>query len=455
MTTLPPRVVGEAYRSDNAWQTLEELVDIGDRLAGSDGEESAADVLSQALEEAGLRDVSTDEFEISGWSRSSSKLSIIRPIGRTFAGQHHLVALPGTPEATVEGEVVDLERGTPDDFDARDVEGKIVVLCASDDVPADYDRRFHRTEKYQWAVDSGAAGFLYATPMEGSLPSTGWVDPFGDGPGAIPAAGISAELQSRLSRHAKDGPTNAELSITCRNEPATSRNVEAVVGPDTAEEVLVTAHMDAHDIADGARDNGVGSVVAVEIGRLLGAVEYLETRVRVVIFGSEEAGHVGARRWVEQNGVDEVKAIVNVDGAGDSRTLDVRTNGFDSIEAAFAEVGEELSIPIETDSSSSPFSDHWAFVQRGVPGVMARSTPADDDREWGIGRLWSHTSADTLDKLDIRDVRDLTISLAAAVVKIAESDRELSRVTPEAFAARLDDGMVDILDVTGRGYYLR
>lgn len=455
MTTLPPRVVGDAYRSDNSWQILEELVDIGDRIAGQEGEQAAANVLSRALDDAGLRDVSTSEFEMDGWWRGETELAITRPVERTFAEQHHLLALPGSPEATVDGEIVDLGRGTPEDFADHDIDGKIVVLRASDDVPPGHQRRFHRTEKYEWAVDGGAAAFLYATPMEGALPSTGWVASFADGPGSIPAAGISAELQSRLSRHAESERTTAELSITCRNGPATSRNVEAVVGPDTDTEVLVTAHMDAHDIADGARDNGVGSAVAVEIGRLLGRIEdRLETRVRVVIFGAEEAGHVGARNWVESNDVDRVKAIVNVDGAGDSRTLDVRTHGFDSLETAFADVRDEFSIPLEIDTGPSPFSDHWAFVQRGIPGVMARSTPADDDREWGIGRLWSHTHADTLDKIDVRDLRDLTVPLAATVAKLAERDRDLPGVTPEAFADRLDGGTREMLEATGRGYYL-
>jgi Zn-dependent M28 family amino/carboxypeptidase len=455
MTTLPSEIVGDAYRSDHAWDLLERLVDIGDRLPGQEGERRAAAVLAGALEDAGLGAVSTSEFEMDGWWRGRSKLEVDGPVRRTFEGQHDLVALPGTPAAEVVGDVVDLGRGTPADFAAHDIDGKVVVAHASDDVPPGYDRRFHRTEKYEWAVDGGAAAFLYATPMEGALPSTGWVGSFDDGAGAIPAAGISAELRSRLVRYAGRGPTTASLSVECRNGRTTSRNVEAVVGPDTADEVLVTAHMDAHDLGEGARDNGTGSAIAVEIGRLLGQMaDRLETRVRVLVFGAEEAGHVGARRWIERHGVDGVKAVVNVDGAGQSRTLDVKTHGFESLETLFEDVREEFSIPLATGDGASPFSDHWAFVQRGVPGVMARSAPADDDREWGIGRLWSHTHADTLDKLDRRDVRDLTVPLAAAVAAAAESDRDLPHTSPARFAERLDDGTREMLAVTGRGYSL-
>lgn len=45
------------------------------------------------------------------------------------------------------------------------------------------------------------------------------------------------------------------------------------LGPDTNEAVLLTAHVDAHDIAPGANDNGAGAVLVVEVARLLTQIE--------------------------------------------------------------------------------------------------------------------------------------------------------------------------------------
>jgi len=53
---LPDRVIGGAYRFQ-AWETLESLVDIGSRMAGSAGEQAAMETIADALREAGARDV--------------------------------------------------------------------------------------------------------------------------------------------------------------------------------------------------------------------------------------------------------------------------------------------------------------------------------------------------------------------------------------------------------------
>jgi len=47
----------------------------------------------------------------------------------------------------------------------------------------------------------------------------------------------------------------------------------AALGPDTDEAVLLLAHYDAHDVGEGALDNGCGCALVAEVGRLLATVE--------------------------------------------------------------------------------------------------------------------------------------------------------------------------------------
>jgi Zn-dependent M28 family amino/carboxypeptidase len=433
MTTLPKEVVGDAYTSTHSWDLLCDLVDVDNRMAGQEGEAEGAELVEAAFEEHELRDPTVTEFDIPGWWRGPCSLTVAGDRTHVFDEGYQLVELPGTPSGEVEAEIVDVGHGLPEDFEDRDLDGRIAM--ASSLTPHGYDRWIHRAEKYYAAANAGAVGFLFRNHVEGCLPPTGSIGE-DDGPGPIPAVGVSKEVGDRLVRYCEDGVVEARLSVECRNEPARSRNVEAVVGPDTDEAVLLTAHVDAHDVGEGANDNGVGTVLVSEVGRLLAQVEDdLETRVRLLVFGAEEVGLYGAYHWVDAHDHDRVKAVVNVDGAGYSRNLDLYTHGFEAVGDAFREASDELAVPIEVNSDIRPHSDHWPFVQEGIPGAQARSTSGESGRGWG------HTHGDTLDKLDIRDLRDLAVGLATGVAKLAESDRSVEhKPVSEVREATIEQG---------------
>lgn len=415
MTTIPTRLVGDAYTSTHAWDLLCDLVDIDNRMAGQNGETEGVELVRDAFEKHGLREVSITPFDIPGWWRESCSLTVTDERTHVFDAQYQTVSLPGTPSGTIDGEIIDVGDGLPEDFEDRDLTGALVM--ASSLTPDDYDRWIHRGEKYASAVNAGAAGFLFRNHLDGCLPPTGSI---GGNEGSIPAVGVSKEVGDRLVRYCKSGPLDARLEVECRNEPAQSHNVEAVLGPDTDQEVLLTAHVDAHDVGEGANDNGAGTVLVSEVGRLLSQIEEdLDTRVRCLVFGAEEIGLYGAYHWMDTHAADQVKCIINIDGAGYSRTLDVYTHGFDPIGEAFHEVSDERSVPIDVSGNIRPHSDHWPFVQEGIPGIQLRSTTDSS------GRGWSHTHADTLDKMDIRNLRDLAVCIAGGITKLTETDRRV------------------------------
>ncbi len=441
--------IGDLFTSDAGWSHLEGLVDIGDRMAGSDGERAAAELTRDALAEAGARNTRLDTFEIQGWSRGESAIT-------TDDEELDCIALPRSPADRVEAPLVDLGYGLPADFETSDVEDAVVMVRS--DSPDYHDRYVHRREKYYHAVDHGAAAFVYRNHVEGCLPPTGSVggaerrsaesrtasdDTDAEPIGAIPAVGVSAEVGSRLARRA-DGES-VSVSVDAEIHPATSQNVHAELGPETDDRVLVTSHVDAHDIAEGALDNGAGTAMVVELANALASREgALETRVEFVAYGAEEVGLVGSTHHAEGTDLETIKAIVNNDGVVGGRTLSIVTHGFEAIEAAADDVAARYDHPIETVPQLGPHSDHWPFVQWGVPGVHVKSTSDT------AGRGWGHTHADTIEKLEPRTFREQAILLTALVVDLTSEGVSTTHRAPATIADELEtQGLATGMQCTG------
>jgi len=427
MTDVSRALVGDSYSSEQAWSVLESLTSIGNRMAGQEGEAEGASYLANRFSELGFREVTTTEFPVPGWWRESSSLEISAYRDRSFDESHELIALPGSPANDVSGEVVDVGTGTPEEFQEADVDEKIALVSSK--TPDDYGRWVHRTEKYGLAVDAGAIGFLFSNEIPGCLPPTGsigWSEP-----GPIPAVGVSREVGSRIARTCDSDTPMGTLTVHARSDQSVSRNVEAVIGPDTDEEILLTAHVDAHDIAEGATDNAVGCALVTEIGRLLDRHGELDTGVRIVVFGSEEIGLLGAHHWIDTNNRSNVKCILNVDGNGRWEDVNVYTHAFEQIADTFESIPDALQADVEANGDYLPHSDHWPFVQKGIPGAMIRS-------ESTTGRGWGHTHGDTLDKLDPQPLRELVVATSAAVIGLADPGRRI----PHHDAGRVRDDLV-------------
>lgn len=416
--------LSQTFESEFGWNHLETLVDIGNRMAGQPGEMAGLEATCDALAAAGARDARVERFDLQGWVRGESGIE-------TPETDEESIALPRSPAGEVTAELVDLGAGLPEDFEAADVDGKIVV--ASSMVPEYFPRYIHRTEKYQYAVENGAAAFVYANHVPGQLPPTGSVGGSDGSPiGDIPAVGVSSETGARLGRRF-DGE-EVTVTVDCETPDAESGNAVAELGPDTDEVVILSSHVDAHDIAEGARDNGAGTATIVEVARALAAREdELDTRVKCIGYGAEEVGLVGSEIEAENADLDSIRAIVNVDSNMGGRTLELTTHRFDELEAAAQRVSERFDHPISTVPQMVPHSDHWPFVRWGVPGYMVSSTSEERGRGWG------HTSADTLEKLESRTLREQSILLTELVVDVAGDDVEIPHKDPETMAGYLKE----------------
>ena len=417
--------LGATWQDDRPWEFITQLTSIGDRLAGRPGEARAAELVAETFEAAGVRDVTTETFEITTWDRGDASLQLTAPVERTF----ETIALPYSPGDAVSGPLVDVGYGTPEEVESADLEGAIAV--ASTTTPSG-QRFVHRMEKFGMAYDAGAVAFVFVNHVEGQLPPTGSLR--FDAEAEMPGIGVSAETGDWLREYARRAPGaetpkrpggrigggEATVTVDAASGRGQSRNVHGVLGPDTDEEIVVMGHHDAHDVAEGALDNGCGIGTVATIARLLAAVEDdLECRVRVAGVGSEELGLMGSAALARELDLDRVRAVVNADGAGRERDLVAQTQTSETLATIVESIASETGHPIHVNPDPHPYSDHWSFLCEGVPGVQLQSQATGGGER---GRGWGHTQADTRDKVDPRILREHAMLGALLTLEMTRND---------------------------------
>ena len=418
--------MGRAMTDPFPARFLERLTDAGNRMGGHPGERRAAELVASALADAGA-DPRELSFPITRWTRGGAELAASAS-GDDPGREFEAVGLPYTPAGDVRAPLVDAGRGTPEELDGVDVSGGVVLARQG----SAGERHVHRMEKYGHAVAAGAAAFVLVNDAPGGLPVTGTLR-FGE-PGAVPAVGVSHEAGERLGRYAADGGV-ARLRVEAETDEASGHDVVGELGPDTEDCVVLLAHLDAHDVGEGALDNGCGLAVAVEAARLL-ADRDLDRRVVVAGVSGEETGLLGSRALADSLDLETVSAVVNVDGAGRARNLKAYTHGLEAVERVARETVEGAEQPLAVEARPHPYSDHWHFLRAGVPALQLHSEPPEDDGSWGPrGLPVAHTRADTLDKVDTRNVREHAGLCALLVDALAGAD--LPRVDTDALADRL------------------
>ena len=430
------RALGRSWRDDRAWRLLTELTAIESRLGGSPGERRAAERVAAAFEAAGVDDVRTEPFSMRAWERGRTEFAVLdgrqtdcspsddasHEASQTVPGppvderSFEAIALPYSPAGDVEGPLVDVGHGTPAEIDDAGAELQGAIAVASTTTPPG-ERFVHRLETFGHAVVAGADAFVFVNHVPGQLPPTGALA--FDREAAVPGVGVSAETGDWLIEYADTG-RRARLRVDASTRDGTSRNVVGTLGPDTNEEVVVCAHYDAHDVGEGALDNGCGIATVVAAARILASVaDDLGCRVRIAAVGCEEVGLQGAEALADDLDLSSVRAVVNVDGAGRFRNLRAFSHGSAAIATLADEVTDAWGQPVVHERDPHPFSDHWPFVRAGVPALQLHSEPPDGgDR----GRGWGHTTADTRDKVDPRNLREHGMLTALLVRALTLTD---------------------------------
>jgi carboxypeptidase Q len=276
----------------------------------------------------------------------------------------------------------------------------------------------------------------------------------------VPLAVTAIENYGRVYRLLKAHvPVNIELNIDTKFFGEHEHGFDTIAeipGTDPAlkdEVVMVGGHLDSWFSGTGATDNGAGSVVAMEVMRILNAIHAKPRRtIRVALWSGEEQGLFGSAGYVSQHfGViprstdpeqmklperarkatgplqltaeqQKISAYFNVDnGTGKIRGVYPQGNG------AVAPIFSQWMAPLRDlgvatlTMRNTGGTDHLNFDALGIPGFQFIQDPMD------YGTRTHHTNMDTYERLQPDDLAQAALVEAIFVYNAAMRDQMLPR----------------------------
>jgi len=204
------------------------------------------------------------------------------------------------------------------------------------------------------------------------------------------------------------------------DEEVESRNILAVKPGESERRIVIGAHYDSSDEADGVDDNASGAAVLLEIAALAAGLDTPYTLV-FAAFGAEENDMDGSRHFVDQLSRSEqadLVGMINLDSlaAGDLAYAygTTESGGMLELAAVFAQAeGLDLTTLPDSelrnaDGSACECADYGPFEAAGVPFLYFEATNwklGEKDGmtqvDPGLGEAGAirHTTYDTLDYL--------------------------------------------------------
>ncbi len=224
-------------------------------------------------------------------------------------------------------------------------------------------------------------------------------------------------------------------SLSCR--PGLSYNLEAILpgtDPQSPEIILITAHLDSvaqgvrsSRLAPGADDNASGSAGVLEAARVLSQYKFKRS-LYFVLFTGEEQGLVGSRAYagrLKREGA-QILGVFNMDMIGydsdNDGVFEIQAPDEDSFRLAELLIATtnhySLALMPDVPSQAPPWSDHASFARQGYPAVLLI-----EDTELGETEDFNpsyHTTADTLEAINLAYARRIVQAVVGTVAQLAE-----------------------------------
>jgi carboxypeptidase Q len=407
--------------------------EVGPRLAGSEAEARARDWAVAKFKALGFKNVRIEPFSVDYWERHVESAEIVRP----FPQKLRVTALGGsvaTKSGGVTGQIVRFASlqaliAAP----MTGLAGKIVFV----------DEHMTRTQDgsgYRVAVrkrsgaanEAGKRGAIAALIRsvgtdQHRFPHTGQMN-YAEQVRKVPIAALSAPDADQLQRALLLGEVEVKLSLEVESMgPRLSGNVIGEIPGKTDEIVVIGGHLDSWDLGTGAVDDGAG------IGITLGAAKMIldlnrkpQRTIRVVMFGSEEVGLVGAKAYAEGHKDELYRHVIGAEsdfGGGKIWRFDTLF-GEDKLHfaAAMHAVLGPLGIALGNNSASGG-PDMGPMRALGVPVATLKQNG------WDYFDL-HHTANDTFDKIKPDDIAQNVAAYAAFAWMAANLDGHF-RASPD------------------------
>jgi aminopeptidase YwaD len=321
---------------------------IGERLAGSPGEERAVEYIAGQLGSLGYH------VEVMRFSYDDEYLLP----GSVSLGEHSIqgLTISGSAVGRFIGPAVHVELGDAAGFAGKQVRGKVVV--AGRDPALLYDAILN-------ARAAGAAALVMINDRQGLI--GGWFRP----PERLLVVEVGSGAGDALRQAAESGSSiTVETTGPARRESA---NVFARATPDAGCAILIGAHHDTVPASPGANDNASGTATVLELARAF-AARGLSPGLCFATFGAEESWWHGSQalagRLQEEDALPRV--MLNLDVTGTGNTVEVIASA--ELAELAVTTAAELGIPIgEPQAPETRASDHRSFLRVGVPVVFYTS----------------------------------------------------------------------------------
>ena len=275
----------------------------------------------------------------------------------------------------------------------------------------------------------------------------------------VPVAVMAIENYGRVYRLLKANvPVTLELNIdtkTTGDHEHGFNTIAEIAGTDPTlknELVMVGAHLDSWASGTGATDNGAGTVVAMEVMRILNALHVNPRRtIRIGLWTGEEQGDFGSEEYVKEHfgfaprasdpeslklleylrpyvatietkpDYTKISAYFNVDdGSGKIRGVYLQENA--AAAPIFAQWIEPLKdLGVTSISMESTSSDHESYDAIGIPGFQFIQDPLD------YSSRTHHSNMDTYERLQGEDLAQAALVEAIFVYNAAMRDQMLPR----------------------------
>ncbi|WP_118976800.1 M28 family peptidase [Taibaiella koreensis] len=465
-TNIIKNIQNEAANHSQMEMLAQQLMDdIGPRLIGSPQLLKANDWLLKTYKSWGI-DAHNEKYGTwPGWERGQTNIVMTAPRTDQLDGIQ-LAWSPETPKGKpVEGDVILLPM-LKDSMALQAwlpmAKGKIVLIAQQQvsgrpesswkeyALEADYKHYLEQKEKALNAWSDGlkamgtntnkiqtqleAAG---AAALVSSYWTGGWSSNriFGTKTKKIPHVDVRMEDYQMLCRFVQRGITpRLQIATTSKHlGPMPAQNtlaeIKSKVNPE--QYVMLSAHFDSWDGGTGATDNGTGSILMMEVMRIL--KKYYPNPKRSIIvghWGSEEQGLNGSKAFAadHKDFLPKISVLFNQDN-GTGRISKLSGLGFldayDYFRRWFGYLPEENRKAIETTFPGDPGgrggSDYAAFIPYDVPAFFLLSN------NWDYGMYTWHTTLDTYDKIVWEEMRRNAVTMATLVYLACEEPEVFSR----------------------------
>jgi aminopeptidase YwaD len=438
-------LMGEAWTGSRVGARARVLCEeIGPRWSSSPAEAKAIQYIQTQMTADGLDRVDVEPFTLRTWSHG--KVEALLATGEAI----DLVPFNRCPSCSITAQLIDVGFATPHALSAvaGQITGRIALMNLGHEP---FTAPIPHTDRLSQIATMGARAVVCVDSKSGRRAeyhnAGDWRDPETAEP-PLPVATTSREHGDRLRRIAAQG---GSLTVTVESvfADASSANVVGQISGSLwpGEHLVLGGHHDTVLNAPGGNDNASGTIAVMETARLLAGLKRElgiapGCAIRFVTFAAEEQVFQGAIAYAKRylNGEHPPRLAINLDelSTGYIKGIVLAFPHLrDFIQQQLDELGDGLRCHVMAQLDAS--SDHFPFLRQAIDAAHLwrwrfRGRHADAD--------YHHEAADTVDKLNVRELKEYAGQLARLLLRLSHQPPEAwpnNPMTVEQVRQRLEE----------------